>query len=374
MRGHIPFLKLPASDPAISRECQRRIHKVIRRGRFILGEEVARFEKEFAAFCGARCCVGVANGTEALQIALRLSGIRPGQGQEVITSPLTASFTAHAIVAAGARPVFAEIDPETLLLDAAAVRRRITSRTAALLPVHLYGQCCDLASFRSLAEEAGCVLIQDAAQAHGTQFQGRPLADFSDWVTFSFYPTKNLGAWGDGGAMLTNRPNLAAAARRFRDGGRATGHVALRDGINSRLDELQAAILRVHLKRLRQWNRRRAQLAELYDRLLAERAPRQVQRLRRPPQSQSCHHLYVIRTRRRQALQEYLAGRGIETAVHYAAPLHLHPGFRWLGYGRGEFPVAERAAREVCSLPLHPWLSEREVDRITAEIGRFFES
>jgi len=371
MRTRIPFLRLPASDPLVAQEYQRRFAQVLAGGRFILGDEVSRFEREFAAFCRARFSIGVGNGTEALLIALRLSGIRPGQNQEVITTPLTASFTAHAIVAAGARPVFADADPDTLLLDPSAVRRRVTRRTAALLPVHLYGQCCDLAAFRSLAEETGCSLIQDAAQAHGAEFKRRPLADFSDWVAYSFYPTKNLGCLGDGGALVTQRPKLAAQAQMFRDGGRQGGHVALCEGINSRLDELQAAVLRIHLKRLKRWNRRREQIARLYNRGLAEWAPESLRLLGRPPYSQSCHHLYVIRTHRRQALRQFLAQRGIETAVHYEMPLHLHPAFRWLGYQRGDFPVAEQAAREVCSLPLHPWLADHEAERIVQEIGRF---
>lgn len=373
MRTRIPFLKLPASDPIVAREYQRRFARVLAKGRFILGDAVARFEREFADFCRARFSIGVANGTEALLIALRLSGIRPGRNQEVITTPLTASFTAHAIVAAGARPVFADVDPGTLLLDPAAVRRRITRHTAAIVPVHLYGQCCDLAAFRSLAKESGCALIQDAAQAHGTEFKNHPLADFSDWVAFSFYPTKNLGCLGDGGALATNRPELAAKARMFRDGGRRGSHVALQEGINSRLDELQAAILRIHLKHLKRWNRRREQVARFYDLHLSRWAPERIRLLGQAPHSRSCHHLYVIRTPRRQALRQFLAKRGIETAVHYEMPLHLHPAFRWLGFRRGDFPAAEQAAREVCSLPLHPWLSDREAERIVREIGRFLD-
>ncbi len=371
MRTRIPFLRLPASDPIVAQEYQRRLARVLAKGRFILGEEVSRFEREFAAFCRARFSVGVGNGTEALLIALRLSGIRPGQNQEVITTPLTASFTAHAIVAAGARPVFADVDPGALLLDPAAVSRRITPRTAALLPVHLYGQCCDLDAFRSLADESGCALIQDAAQAHGTEFRRRPLADYSDWVAFSFYPTKNLGCLGDGGALVTHRPQLAAKARLFRDGGRKDSQVALREGINSRLDEWQAAVLRIHLKCLQQWNRRRERIAKLYDRRLSEWVPTHIRLLGQPPHSQSCHHLYVIRTRRRRALRQFLAERGIETAVHYEMPLHLHPAFRWLGYQRGDFPVAEQAARDGLSLPLHPWLSDPEAERIAQAVGRF---
>jgi len=377
MPTRIPFPKLPASDPpfdpTVAREYRRAFARVLARGRFILAEEVAGFEREFAAFCGARESVGVGNGTEALAIALRLSGVRPGRDQEVITTPLTVSFTAHAIVAAGARPVFADVDPDTLLLDAGAVHRKITRRTAAILPVHLYGQCCDLSAFRSLARQSECALVQDAAQAHGARFDGRPLTDFSDCVAFSFYPTKNLGALGDGGALATNRAALAAKARQFRDGGRHRGHIARREGINSRLDELQAAMLRINLKHLRRWNLRRRRIAELYDRALAELSPGCLRLLGRAPRSQPSHHLYVIRTRRRQALRQFLAGRGIETAVHYEMPLHLHPAFRGLGYRRGDFPIAERAAREVCSLPLHPWLSGRDAQTVAGAIRRYCE-
>jgi dTDP-4-amino-4,6-dideoxygalactose transaminase len=227
-------------------------------------------------------------------------------------------------------------------------------------------------AFRSLAKQAGCALVQDAAQAHGSDFQGRPLTEFSDWATYSFYPTKNLGAFGDGGALITNRRALAERARQFRDGGRKEGHIAWSEGINSRLDELQAAVLRIHLRHLKDWNRRREQLATRYDRLLTERAGGRVSTLPRARNGRSCHHLYVLRTSRRNELRAYLRDRGIETMVHYERPLHLHPAFRWLGYHRGDFPQAERAAREVCSLPLHPFLSDKDVDRITAQIARFF--
>jgi dTDP-4-amino-4,6-dideoxygalactose transaminase len=373
MRTRIPFLKLPVSAAAVRREYERQFARVLARGRFILGEELSRFEEEFASFCGARWSIGVGNGTEALAIALRLSGVRPGRNQDVITTPLTASFTAHAIVAAGARPVFADIRPDTLLLDPEEAERRITPRTAALLPVHLYGQCCDMGAFRSLAGKAGCALVQDAAQAHGASFEGRPLVEFSDFVAFSFYPTKNLGGLGDGGALVTNRAEQAAKARSFRDGGRSGGHIARQEGINSRLDEVQAAMLRVHLKRLSRWNRRRAQLAAIYDRELADLSPDRIQITGRDTRSQSSHHLYVIRVPRRRALQEFLRQSGIETAIHYEMPLHLHPAFRGLGYGRGDFPFAERAAREVCSLPLHPWLTDRDVNTVVRAIRRYFQ-
>ncbi|MBI3934847.1 MAG: DegT/DnrJ/EryC1/StrS family aminotransferase [Acidobacteria bacterium] len=369
----IPFLKLPASRPSLTQEYQLAIARVLERGRFILGGELSRFEGEFAAFCGAPHCVGVGNGTEALLIALRLSGIRAGCGQEVITTPLTASFTAHAIVAAGARPVFADIEPQSLLLDPEAVRSRLSPRTAAIVPVHLYGQCCDLTAFRSLAKQSKCALIQDAAQAHGSDYQGRPLAYFSDWVAFSFYPTKNLGALGDAGALVTKRRALAEAARRYRDGGRPdSSHIAHTEGINSRLDELQAALLRIHLRHLKSWNRRREALAARYDRLFGELLPDQVRLLTRRAHGRPSNHLYVIRTARRDALRAYLLERGIETGIHYETPLHLHPGFRWLGYRRGDFPQAERAGREICSLPLHPFLSDTQVIRVVREIARYY--
>jgi len=378
----IPFLRLPASRPPILREYQRQIARVLARGRFILGEEVGRFESEFARFCGAKYSVGVGSGTEALAIALRLSGVHPGGGQEVITTPLTASFTAHAIVAAGARPVFADIDPQSLLLDPDAVRARMTPRTAAIIPVHLYGQCCELDVFRALAKKHHCALIQDAAQAHGSDFHGRSLAGFSDWAAFSFYPTKNLGALGDAGALITNRNALAEAARRFRDGGRHSSgrggsHIAHREGINSRLDELQAAILRVNLRNLKAWNRRREALAARYDGLISETLagllPRRVQLLPRRTHGRTSNHLYVVRTAQRDALRVRLLERGIETGVHYERPLHLHPAFRQLGYRRGDFPNAERAAREICSLPLDPFLTEPEIEMVVREMSRFFQ-
>ena len=374
MPPRIPFVTLPASEPRIAREYQKQIARVMRRGRFILGEEVRKFEEEFAAFCGARFCIAVGNGTEALLIAQRLSGIRPGKGQEVITTPLTASFTAHAIVAAGAKPVFADVDPATLLLDPESVRERITSRTAAIIPVHLYGQVCNLNAFRAIARDRGCALLQDAAQAHGSEFENRPLSDFSGWVTFSFYPTKNLGALGDGGAIIANRRSFAEQARSFRDGGRRTSHVAEMEGINSRLDELQAALLRVNLRHLKAWNRRRAALAQRYDRLLRNASPENVRVLDAARGSRSSHHLYVIRVRRRDALQKFLAVRGIETGIHYQQPLHLQPAFRSLGYKRGDFPHAEAAAQQVLSLPLHPFLKQQEADRVAEEVARFFRS
>jgi dTDP-3-amino-3,4,6-trideoxy-alpha-D-glucose transaminase len=238
--------------------------------------------------------------------------------------------------------------------------------------VHLYGQCCDLSALRALARRHGCALIQDAAQAHGGDYGGHPLADLSDWVAFSFYPTKNLGALGDGGALVTNRRALAQRARQFRDGGRSGKHVAGAEGINSRLDELQAALLRIHLRRLQGWNRRREALARRYDTLLGSMAPGRLRVLPRNLHGRSANHLYVLCASERDALRRFLLRRGIETGIHYEQPLHLQPAFRKLGYRRGDFPHAEKAAREILSLPLHPFLLDREADRIVEEVIQFY--
>lgn len=375
MSERLPFLELPLTNPAQRRAYQRALNRVLSSGKLILGPELAAFEREFAAFCAARHCIGVGNGTDALQMALRLSGVSPGSLAEVITTPLTASFTAHAIVAAGGRPVFADVDPRTLLLDPAAVADKVTRGTAALLPVHLYGQVCDLDALRRISRKGGLALIQDAAQAHGSTFRGRPLAGFTEISCYSFYPTKNLGALGDGGALITNSSGVSQRARLFRDGGRTGSHVARVEAVNSRLDELQAAFLRVHLAELERWNRHREKMAALYDELLAEAALEEVAPVSRARHSRSCFHLYVIRVSGRggrPALRNHLARAGIETGLHYEHPLHLQPAFRRFGYRRGDFPHAERACREILSLPMHPFLKAEQARRVVSEIRKHF--
>lgn len=371
----VPFLKLPLSQAAVRHGYHRAFLRVLASGKLILGAEVAAFEREFSAFCAARECVAVGNGTDALQIALRVSDVAPGGGAEVITTPLTASFTAHAIVAAGGRPVFADVDPQTLLIDPAQVAGAVTKRTAALLPVHLYGQACDLDALRRIARKHSLKLIQDAAQAHGTTYRGRPLAEFSDLCCYSFYPTKNLGALGDGGALTSNRVELARRARLFRDGGRAGSHVAQVEAVNSRLDELQAAFLRVHLAALPRWNERRAALAAQYDELLAAAGLDELQPIAHSRESVSYFHLYVVRISergRRTALMKHLSMRGIETGIHYEHPLHLQPAFRRFGYAPGDFPNAERACAEILSLPMHPFMKDGQVKTVVRAIRDYF--
>lgn len=356
----------PALD-SCRREWQESLAKAIDRAWFILGEEVAAFEREFAAYGGSPFAVGVGNGTAALEIALRLSGVtRPDQ--EVITSALTASFTAHAIIGAGAQPVFADVREDTLLLDAASVAQKITPRTAAIVPVHLYGQTCEMEALRELASKCGAALIQDACQAHGATYGGRPLSAYSPLVAYSFYPTKNLPCLGDGGALLVGEAEQDRLARLLRDGGRAPNHVSLMPALNSRLDEIQAALLRVFLRHLPEWNAERKRIAAVYNRELAGMPEDWVRPLGRTPRGSHVMHLYVIRARRRDELMQFLAGEGIGTGIHYAAPLNRQPAFQ----SEDSCPVAERAAGEICSLPLWPFLSEEDARFVARQIWKFY--
>ena len=295
-------------------------------------------------------------------------------GQEVITTPLTAPFTALAVIAAGGRPVFADIDEETLLLSPERAAAARTPNTAAFLPVHLYGQTCDLDRWRTVVEATGAALVQDACQAHGALHSGLPLTRCSRFVAYSFYPTKNLGALGDGGALALDGDEDAERARSLRDGGRTGAHVSEVPGINSRLDELQAAWLRVALQRLAGWNDTRRRLADIYDEELAG-VPRELLRpVGRRAGGDHVYHLYVVRTPRRDALRDELARHNIGTGIHYPVPLHLQPAFTGCGSRAGDLPVAERAAREILSLPIGPHLSEEHVRIVARHIRRFLLS
>jgi dTDP-4-amino-4,6-dideoxygalactose transaminase len=360
----VPFVDLGARVAALRGELEAAIGRVLGSGRFILGPEGEAFERELAAAFGAGDAVGVASGTEAIQLALSALGV--GAGDEVITSPLTAAFTGLAILATGARPVFADLDPETLNVSPEAVARAITPRTKALLPVHLYGHPADLDPLLALARGHGIPLVEDACQAHGAQYKGRVVGALSGIGAFSFYPTKNLGALGDGGAVLVNDPALAARLRRLRNGGQSDRYHHAEPGLNSRLDEMQAAILRVGLGHLDAWNERRRALATIYRKELAG-----VDGLGLPaeqPYARSNHHLFVVRHRRRDALMAALKERGIATLIHYPVPLHLQGAFASVGGRRGDFPVAEAAADEIFSLPLYPEMSDAQARAVAAAV------
>jgi dTDP-3-amino-3,4,6-trideoxy-alpha-D-glucose transaminase len=299
---------------------------------------------------------------------LRAAGLY-GSGKEALTSPLTAPFTGLAILAAGCRPRFADIDPVTLLLSSEDAARRSTGQTAAIIPVHLYGQTCELDAFVALTRRCGAALIQDACQAHGASNDGRPLTAFSPFVAYSFYPTKNLGCLGDGGAVATNRRAVANRIRLLRDGARGPNHVSREPAVNARLDELHAAFLRVFLPKLRQRNEQRRRLAAVYLEALQGCPGVQVV----PQRNGSVYHLFVIRAKRREKLREHMARRGIASAVHYPVPLHLQPAFRDCGLRRGDLPEAERACREILSLPLWPEMPRAAALQTAACIRAFYK-
>jgi len=351
----------PRLDEAVAR--------VLESGWFILGKEVEAFEHEFAAFVGAGEAVAVANGMEALQLALHGWGIGPGD--EVVTTPLSAFATTLAILNVGATPVFVDIDPDTGNMDASLVARTLTRRTKALLPVHLYGQSADLQPLLDLAGAHDLVLIGDAAQAHGTRYRGKDVGAYGDAVAYSFYPTKNLGALGDGGAVVCTDPERARRLRCTRNYGQAQRYQHTEQGLNSRLDEIQAAILRVKLPLLGQQNQRRRQIATYYrQKLQGLPIALPVER----EYGEHVYHLFVVRTPLRDALAAFLRDRGILTLVHYPIVIPLQPAMAKFDYRPGACPVAERWAAECLSLPIYPELTHDQVEEVCAAIRGFFEA
>jgi dTDP-4-amino-4,6-dideoxygalactose transaminase len=363
----VPFADLHLQRETLSEEINEALARVIRSGWFILGPEVEAFEQEFAAFVESPYAVGVGSGTDALSLSLFALGI--GAGDDVVTSPLTATFTALAISRVGARPVFADVEPETLTLSPSSVEKRLTKRTKAILPVHLYGNPCDMPALKDLARAEGLHLVEDACQAHGAKLEGRPVGSWGITGCFSFYPTKNLGALGDGGMVVTNVEAVADRVRRLRNGGQVSRYVHEEVGFNSRLDELQAAVLRAKLSRVPAWNHRRRELATIYCHLLEETPLRTVRVLEG---AESVVHLFVVRVPDREELQESLIAEGIQTLIHYPVPAHLQPAYADLGQGEGSCPVAEQAAKEILSLPLYPELSESDVERVAEAIRGYY--
>ena len=339
---------------------------VLERGWYILGEEVRRFEAEFAAYLGVKFAVGVGSGTEALNVALAACGIGPGD--EVITVAHTAVATVAAIELCGATPVLVDIEPEYYTLDPRHLERAITPRTKAVLPVHLYGLPADLDPVLAVARQHDLRVIEDCAQSHGASYHGRRVGAFGALACFSFYPTKNLGALGDGGMVVTNDSALAERARLLREYGWAERYVSHLKGWNSRLDELQAAALRVKLRYLDADNAARSRLAACYDEKLADTG---LALPRRRADASHAYHLYVVRSPRRDELQAFLKARGVGALVHYPVPVHLQPAYRGRLPGGDHLPETERAAREVLSLPMYPELTEAE-QQVVVEAVRAF--
>ncbi len=365
----IPLVDLGRQYQAIKDEIDQAVARVLDSARFILGPEVAAFEEELAAYVGARFGVGVGSGTEALHLALWALDIGPGD--EVITVSHTAMATVAAIELAGARPVLVDIHPESFNLDPAKLEAAITPHTKAVIPVHLYGQAADLDPILAIARRHGLAVVEDAAQAHGAEYRGKRVGALGALGCFSFYPTKNLGAYGDGGMVVTNDAALAERLRLLRQYGWKERYQSSIQGANSRLDELQAAILRVKLRHLDGWNQARRHLASLYDRLLAGGPVVTPQEM---AYGRHVYHLYVVRSPHRQELQSYLTSTGVVTLVHYPVPVHLQEAYAHLGHGPGSLPVTEAAAGEILSLPLFPELTEREVQTVSSLIAAFAQS
>jgi dTDP-4-amino-4,6-dideoxygalactose transaminase len=357
----IPFVDLKAQYEALKEEIFEAISRVLDSGQFIGGEALDTFESDFAAYCQTPYSKGVASGTEAIYLALRALGIGPGD--EVITTAHTFIATASAIVLTGARPVFVDVDPVTYTIDPAALERALTWRTKSIIPVHLYGQPADMKPIMKIGRERGLYVIEDAAQAHGAEYEGARVGSIGDAGCFSFYPAKNLGAYGDGGAITTKSPALAERIERLRDHGRITKYEHLEIGNNSRLDALQAAVLRVKLRHLDQWNAARRRAAQLYAAQLVNSGVA-IPQVRTG--STHVYHLYVVQSHNRVALQAALKRAGVATGIHYPLPLHLQPAFANLGYRRGDLPRCEAIADRLLSLPMFPALTADEIARVAA--------
>ncbi len=359
----IPFVDLKAQYQSIKPEVNAAIQGVLDSCAFTLGPEVAAFEQEFAAYSSARQGIAVNTGTSALHLALLAAGV--GRGDEVITVPFTFVATASAIDYTGARPVFVDIDPQNFTMDPKAVEAAITERTKAIIPVHLYGQPADMDPIRAIAERHGLVVIEDAAQAHRAEYKGHRVGSLGDMGCFSFYPGKNLGAYGEGGMVTTDSPAYARTIRMLRDWGAEKKYHHVLKGYNFRMEGIQGAVLRVKLPHLDAWTESRRTAAAHYDRLLAGSG---IVTPKAMPYAYHVYHVYAIRTPHRAAWQEALQAKGIQTGIHYPTPVHLLPAFADLGYREGQFPHAEAASREVLSLPMYPELTEAQCEEVATAL------
>ena len=365
--GAVPYLDLPAQIRALRPELDAAIARTLDHCSFCLGPDVAQFEKDFARFCNAEHCVAFNSGTSALHIAMRLLNIGPGD--EVITTPATFVATSWAISYVNAKPVYVDIEDATFNMDPARVEKAITPRTKAILPVHLYGHPVDLDPLLEICKRHNLPLVEDAAQAHGATYKGRAIGTFGVMSEFSFYPGKNLGACGEGGALVTNNAAFASRARALREHGSTQRYYHDEIGYNYRMEGIQGAVLGVKLKHLDTWTRERRRVAHRYNELLAG-TPLQLPL--EAKYAQSAWHLYVVRHPRRDELKKHLEANHVGCALHYPLPLHLQKAYAYLGYKEGDFPVAEKAARECLSLPIYPELTEAQIQRVVSVIKDFF--
>jgi len=366
----VPYLDLKAQYQSIKPEIDAAISRVLESGQFVLGPEVAAFEQEFAAYCGATECIALNSGTSALHLALLAAGVGPGD--EVITVPFTFVASVAAVIYAGARPVLVDIDPRSFTMDPSVIEAAITPRTKAILPVHLYGQPADMAPIMEVAQRHGLVVIEDAAQAHGAKYDGakykaRPVGSIGDMACFSFYPGKNLGAYGEAGAVTTSNPEYANTIRLLRDWGQDRKYHHILRGFNYRIEGIQGAILRVKLRHLDQWTEARRAVVRQYNELLLDSG---VETPVEMPWARHVYHVYTLRVEDRDGLHAALQADGIQTGIHYPVPAHLQPAYADLGYGRGAFPRSEKAAEHVLSLPLYPELSFQAIADVAGAVRK----
>lgn len=361
----VRYLDLRAQYHSIKHEIDAAIARVLESSQFILGEEVAGFEADFASYCGASHCVALNSGTSALHLALLAAGIGPDD--EVITVPFTFVASVAAILYAGASPVMVDIDPRTFNLDPAAIEAAITPRTKAIMPVHLYGHPADMDPIKAIAKRHQLVVIEDAAQAHGAQYKDRSAGSIADIGSFSFYPAKNLGAYGEGGAVVTNNAEYAQKIRMLRDWGQDRKYHHSLHGYNYRMEGIQGAILRVKLRHLERWTEARRAIARQYDKMLSDCG---LQLPVEMPWARHVYHVYTLRCEDRDGLQDALRAEGIQTAVHYAVPVHLQPAYANLGFSKGSLPNAEMAAQQVLSLPIYPELSSQAVAEVAQAVKK----
>lgn len=363
MAEKIPLLDLRAEYAEIKDAVDASMRRVVESARFILGDEVTNFEKDFAAFCRADHAIGVGSGTDALYVALRTCGVEAGD--EVITTPMTFIATSEAISLCGAKPVFVDVDPKTHNMDANRIEAAITPKTKVILPVHIHGYPVDMDPILSLARKRGLKVIEDAAQAHGAEYKGRRVGTLADMACFSFYPGKNLGAYGDAGAITTNDAELAKKARLLRDHGRTSKYEHQIVSFNWRIDALQAAILNAKLPYLEGWNRRRQEIALKYNELLKDCGAQLPVILE---EYSAVWHHYAINVENRDAVQEKLKAAGVETGIHYPISLHEQPAYRFLEYDSGDFSHSEKVSQTTLSLPIYPSMSDEQVQRVADEV------
>ena len=356
----VPYLDLKSQYQSIRPEIDAALARVLDSCQFVLGPEVAAFEQEFAAYCGTTECIALNSGTSALHLALLAAGVGPGD--EVITVPFTFVASVAAVLYAGAKPVLVDIDPRSFTLDPAAIEKAISPRTKAILPVHLYGQAADMDPILEIARRQGLVVIEDAAQAHGAKYKGKPVGTIGDMACFSFYPGKNLGAYGEGGAVTTNNPEYAKTVRALRDWGQDRKYHHVLRGFNYRMEGFQGAILRVKLRHLDKWTEARRAIVQQYNQHLVDC---DVETPKEMPWARHVYHVYTLKTEDRDGLQAALTQQGIQTGIHYPVPVHLQPAYADLGYGIGAFPHSEAAARQVLSLPLYPEMPDDQIQSVS---------